>query len=254
MDKFRILFTKELLESLRTWRMVILVVVLLLSGLISPVLAKYTPQLISSIPDLPSGFSDMFPEPSTVDAIVQYVKNVAQFGVLLVILLNMGLVAGEKERGTAAMLISKPVERTTVLLSKWLTAFAIILMGLVLAGLGGWIYTTLLFESPAIQDFVILNLFLAVYLTVYLSMTLLASTLARSQSTAAMGAFAGLALLLIWGGIPRLNDYAPGKLLDWGQSFFTGNVKPAWGALAAAGVLIVITISAAMTFFNHEEI
>jgi ABC-2 type transport system permease protein len=251
---FKTLISKEILESLRTWRLVILLAVFLLNGLVSPMLAKYTPQLLGSIPDMPPGFAEMFSEASMQDAIVQYVKNIAQFGVLLVIILNMGLVAGEKERGTAAMLISKPVQRGMVLLSKWLTGLGIILLGLILAGLGGWIYTTVLFESPSILDFAVLNLLLAVFFTVYLSVTLLASTLARSQSMAAVGAFAGLAILLIWGGIPRFNDYAPGKLLDWGQSLFFADSASAWGALVVAAALTVITFSAAVMYFNREEI
>lgn len=248
------LISKEVLEATRTWRLVILVAVFLLSGLISPVLAKYTPQLVGSIPDMPPEFAEMFPEASMQDAIVQYVKNIAQFGVLLVIILNMGLVAGEKERGTAAMLVSKPVRRSTVLLSKWLTGLGIILIGLILAGLGGWIYTAVLFDGPSIREFTVLNLLLAVFFTVYLSITILTSTVARSQSMAAVGAFSGLAILLIWGGIPRINDYAPGKLLDWGQSLFFDGSAPAWGALVAAAILIIVTLVAAIFYFNQEEI
>jgi ABC-2 type transport system permease protein len=251
---FKILLSKEILESVRTWRMVILIVVLILSGLISPVLAKYTPQLIGSIPDMPPEFANLIPEPSLADAIGQYVKNIAQFGALLVILLNMGAVAGEKERGTAAMMISKPVQRHTFLLSKWAVGLGTILVGLFLAGVGGWVYTAVLFENPPIPEFAILNLLTAVFFAVYLSITLLASTLARSQSTAALGAFAGLAFLLIWGAVPNINHYAPGKLLDWGQSLFFGGEAAAWGALGIAAFIIVISFMIAAVYFNREEV
>jgi ABC-2 type transport system permease protein len=251
---FKTLLSKEILESIRTWRMIILIAVLMLSGLVSPVLAKYLPQLLSSIPDIPPGLTDLIPEPRLRDAIMQYVENIAQFGALLVILLNMGAVAGEKERGTAAMLISKPVHRSTFLLAKWVAGLVAILVGLILAGVGGWAYTTVLFEAPSVSDFLILNLLIAVFFAIYLSTTLLASTLAHTQSAAALGAFASLVFLLIWGAIPRLNDYAPGKLLDWGQSYFLGGEASAWGALGVAAVLIIVAFTAAAFFFNREEI
>lgn len=222
--------------------------------MISPVLAKYTPQLLSTIPDMPPEFAELIPEPHLQDAIVQYVKNTTQFGVLLVILLFMGSVAGEKERGTAAMLISKPVHRTTFLLSKWVMGLVAILMGLILAGTAGWAYTTVLFEAPSITNFLILNILIAVFFTVYLSLTLLASTLARSQSAAALWSFAGLVFLLIWGAIPRLNEYAPGRLLDWGQSLFAGRESASWEALGVAMALIAIAFIAAAAYFRKEEI
>lgn len=251
---FKTLLSKEIFESVRTWRLVVLVAMLIICGLISPVLAKYTPQLLSSIPDMPPELAQLIPEPTTADAIGQYIKNIAQFGVLLVILLHMGVVAGEKERGTAAMLISKPVKRHAFLLAKWVTGMGIILAGTILAGLGGWVYTTILFESLPIGQFALLNLLIVIFLGVYLSVTLLASTLARTQSTAAIGAFAGLVFLLIWGAIPRLNDYAPGKLLDWGASLVIGEAEPAWGALVVAAALIIISLLTAIAYFSREEI
>jgi ABC-2 type transport system permease protein len=251
---FKTLLSKEILESVRTWRLVVLLAVLVLSGLISPVLAKYTPQLLGAIPDMPSELTALIPEPTVADAIGQYVKNIAQFGALLVIILNMGIVAGEKERGTAAMLISKPVKRHAFLLAKWVVGLGTILFGMLLAGLGGWIYTAVLFEAPPPGSFAVLNLLVVIFLGVYLSVTLLASTLARSQSSAAAGAFGGLAFLLIWGAIPKINAYAPGKLLDWGQALVLGKDNAAWGALGLSLGLIVIAWLAAAAYFNREEI
>jgi len=42
---------------------------------------------------------------------MQIVRQVSQFGMLIAFLLAMGSVAGEKERGTAPFVLTKPVSR-----------------------------------------------------------------------------------------------------------------------------------------------
>jgi hypothetical protein len=51
-------------------------------GLISPILANNTPQILRNIPDIPAGLANAIPEQTVQDAIVQYVKNISQFGIL----------------------------------------------------------------------------------------------------------------------------------------------------------------------------
>jgi ABC-2 type transport system permease protein len=248
------LFLKELVEQWRTWKLVILLAVFLISGLISPVLAKYTPVLLSSIPDLPTGFADLIPEPTVNDAVTQYTKNINQFGILLVIVLNMGAVVQEKERGTVEMLLTKPVRRSAVILSKWTTSALVIVIGILIAGIGCALYTALLFEPLPPREYFFLNLLLTLNLTVYMSIALLASTIAKTQTIAAALAFGGLATLLILGAIPRVNEYSPGKLLQWGDSMLMGGDISAWPALFFSLLIIVITTTTACLYFEKEEI
>lgn len=116
------------------------------------------------------------------------------------------------------MLLTKPVKRPAVVLSKWVAGMGSVLAGLILGGLGCIVYTAVLFEVLPLGPFALLNLLLLVYFSVFLSVALLASTLVRTQSMAAVGAFGGLAILLILGAIPRVSDYLPGQLLAWGAA------------------------------------
>jgi ABC-2 type transport system permease protein len=251
---FRTLLTKELREQWRTWKFIILVAVLFISGCLSPVLAKYTPALLRSIPDMPAALADMIPEPSLKDAILQYVKNASQFGVLLVVILAMGAIAQEKERGTAAMLLSKPVQRSAVILAKWTASLVAILTGILIGALGYILYTYILFQSLPTQDFVRLNLLLFIFMAVYLSTTMLASALARTQSIASAVAFGFLTVLLILSSLPRVSDYMPNQLLNWGQANFLGKEISAWPALAISLALIAASLLAACLRFEGEEI
>ena len=98
-------FRKEMMEQWRTYRMLIVAVVLFLFGLTSPLMARYLPEMMAAIPNLPEGMAGIIPAATLADAIGQYVKNMNQFGILLALLMSMGSIAQEKERGTAALML-----------------------------------------------------------------------------------------------------------------------------------------------------
>jgi len=251
---YRTLLAKEFLEQRRTYRLFILGAVLLVFGLISPVLAKYTPLLLRSVPGLPAGLADIIPEATLRDAVGQYIKNISQFGVLLVIIFTMGVIAQEKERGTAAMLLIKPVRRNAMVLAKWAAGMGSLLVGLAVAAIGCALYTALLFEPLPLLGFLALNALIGVFLGVFLSIALLASALARSQAVAAGIAFGGLLLLLVLGSIPRLGEVMPNQLLGWGESFVLGGDATAWTALAVSFGIIVLSVLGACLRLEREEI
>ena len=251
---FRTLLAKEFREQWRTWKMIVFLAVFLITGMISPVLAKYTPELLKMVPNLPAGLADLIPAPTMADSVAQYLKNTEQFGILLVILLTMGVMAQEKERGTAAMLLTKPVSRSAVVLAKWLTGMTVALAGLLVDGLACLAYTAVLFDPIPFGAFWTLNLLLLVTLGVYLTVALMASTLARSQSIAAAGAFGGLVVLLILGSIPRVSDFMPGQLAAWGSSLVLKGDGSAWPALGVSAGMIALALAVACLRFEREEI
>lgn len=251
---FRTLLFKELREQTRTFRLWIMAGVLLISGMISPLIARYTPLLLSNIPGVPPSFAALIPAPTILDSFTQYVKNVSQFGLIVAIVLTMGLVAQEVERGTAAMLLVKPVKRGAVILSKWLAGVLSILFGLLLAGIAFVFYTLVLFGGFSLPAFLLLNGLLALFIIFYMTIALLASTLARSQGIAAAIAFGALVLVLIVDSLPVIGDYFPGELLNWSTSLFTPIAHSAWLALLASLGLTVLFLGIAIFRFSREEI
>jgi ABC-2 type transport system permease protein len=249
------LFKKEIREQLRTSKLLIILAVLFISGLISPLFAKYTPVILGMIPNLPPGLLDSFPTPTVLDSLAQYIKNVSQFGVFLVILLNMGTLAQEKERGTAAMLFAKPVSRTAFVTAKWLASVVIAIAGMIAAATAMAFYTNILFEPLNWQGFIALNLLMILFLIVYISVSIAASSFARNQGTAAAYAFGGLALLLIFSSLPWISEYMPSNLLNWGVSLTMGvSSNPAWWAAGISVVLILLFVTIACFHIEREEI
>jgi ABC-2 type transport system permease protein len=251
---FWVVFRKEMLEQWRTHKVLIVGAVLFLFGLTSPLLAKFTPEMLAAVPGLPEGMADFIPTPTVADAITQYIKNMSQFGILLALLMSMGSVAQEKERGTAAMILSRPVSRGTFILAKFAALKVTFVVSLLLASLGCWYYTFLLFEALPLGPFLLMNCLMLVNFMVYIAMTLLCSTLARSQSAAGGLAFGGLILLAGLGAFPRLAEYLPGRLFEWGIGLALDSGEPAWGALWVSLGLIVTCLLAAGLIFRRQEL
>ena len=110
MAGFGILLRKELLESWRTLRLPVVGGLFLVVGLTSPLLAKFLPEIVKAAGgDQLSGLQ--IPEPVVGDAVLQLWKNLGQFGAFAAIILAMGSVATERDRGTAAFVLSKTVSR-----------------------------------------------------------------------------------------------------------------------------------------------
>ena len=244
---------KEWLEQWRTSRLVVLAAVLVFFGLTSPLLARYTPELIKLIPE-GEAIAQAFPEPTVLDAVTQYVKNIGQFGVLLALLLTMGAVAQEKDKGTAAIMLVKPLPRATFLAAKF-AALALMFTGAIaLAGAACYYYTALLFETLDLPQWLALNGLMVVYVLVYIALTLFCSVATRSQAAAGGLAVGLLFALGLVGAIPGLGQYLPGQLLAWGGGLFMGETGAYWPALGVSVGIIVLALAGALLLFEKQEL
>jgi ABC-2 type transport system permease protein len=247
---------KELIEQWRTYRLLIVAVVLLFFGMASPVLAKYIPELVKmAIPaDQAQGLLGLMPTPTAGDAADQYVKNTIQFGVLLALLMAMGTVAQEKERGTAALMLVKPMPRWVFLLAKFAALAVTFTVSLTLAGLASYLYTVLLFGAVSLPAWLAMNGLMLLCLLVYLALTLLCSTLTRSQIVAGGLAFGALIVLAIVSALPKVGDWAPTRLSGWGASLVKGAGAAAWPALGVSVGLIAAALVAAWLVLERQEL
>jgi len=246
--------TKEWLEQRRTHRLLIVCLIFLLFGLLSPLLAKFTPEIIKMVPG-GEQLSLIIPPPTVVDAVAQYLKNLTQFGLLLAVLMGMGMVSQEKDKGTAAMVLAKPLSRTAFILAKAAAIGASFLIGTALAAGAGYYYTLLLFEGLPVGGWLALNGLLLVYFGVYAALTLLASTLNRSMLESGVTAVGFIIVLALVEMIPAAGKLLTGGLLGWAGNLALGSgTEPAWGALWVCIGLIAAALTASVLVFRRQEI
>jgi len=249
MTSFSVLLKKELRDHLRTYKLLIIVAVFLLLGLGTPLLLNYLPLLLENTGGTPIPIPDF----TAADVVREYFGTITQMGIVVVILVSMGAVARERERGTAVMTLSKAVGRGTFIASKLAALSVTFGLGLA-AGAGAcYLYTTILFTELNASSFIAVNLLAGLFLLVCLSVTLLCSTLFKSQLAAG-----GLAFVVVVGQwplslIPQLELYAPIGMISWGQRIIAGSGPSAWWAVGISLALVALcTVLAWQTLLRKE--
>lgn len=248
---------KELLQLWRTKMVMVILAVFALFGMASPLLAYFMPEIFGSIEGAEM-FKDLIPEPSIVDATGQYLKNISQFGFLIAILIGMGSVASEKEKGITEMILHKPLPRWAFILSKFTAQAIVYLVAFFIAELLAYVYILILFEPISFGLFSIINVLLLLWLLCFSAITILGSTLSRSIGTAAGISLAGSVVLLLSGQIPNYGMLSPQALMSWAGILSTElSYTPQTSNFAAVGtavVLIILLLVWSVGLFEQQEL
>jgi len=246
---------KELSLQWRTRRFLVVMAVFILFGLTSPLVAKYLPEVLKNVAGAEQ-IATMLPTPTVADAMAQYVKNITQFGFILAVLLGMNAVAGEKESGTAAMILSKPMPRWAFVLSKFSSQALVYASAFLVAGLGAYYYTYLLFGSFDALKFLAINLLLFLWLLTFVGAALVGSVIGSSIAAAAgIGLGISVAFMLA-GTIPQYGSLMPSGLMGWASALgaSTADVTANGGAVAGGLVLVLLCVLWAVALFERQEI
>ncbi|HET7142130.1 MAG TPA: ABC transporter permease [Candidatus Limnocylindria bacterium] len=253
MNGFAVLLGKELLEQWRTRRLPIVAAVFVTFGIASPILARYLPEIVRSLGG--TQLAIQVPTPTAADAVDQFLKNLGQAGVLTAILLAMGSVANEKERGTAALLLTTPASRAAFLTAKVGAIWATLLVSLALASAAAYAYTALLFSPPGVPGWVAMSLLLFLSLLAYTGLTFLGSTLTRSALAAAGLGVSGLVGLALVSALPNVSRYTPGGLPDIGSALATGaDAGDVIGPVLVNAALVFALAGASWLVFRRQEL
>ena len=121
----------------------------------------------------------------------------------------MGSVATEKERGTAALILTKPASRAAFLIAKIVAIATTLGISTAIAAAGAWFYTFVLFEPLPVAGFVAATILQWLALVTYAAITFLGSTLTRSALAAAGLGVAAFIVLGILSIVPAIGHYLP---------------------------------------------
>ena len=254
-----IFIKKELIESVKTYRILVLAAVLLLFAISSPPLAKFTPQLLNAVlgSDAAAMGLDIFiPDPVFTDAYLQFFKNVTQIPVPILIFIVSALIAGERSKGTYIIPLSKGLKRSELVVAKYVTVSAIwsvlYLLGVAIAML----YTVVLFPEAEVSGFFVASLMLLINTYVVIAIALFCSTIAKSTVSATMFAFLMWCAFSGTSFIPKVKNISPVYLSDNSMAIIhkAVGISDFIPALICSVVLIAVLLSASVLHFNRQEI
>jgi len=252
MKGYAVLLRKEVIEQWRTRRLPVVAVIFLLFGLASPVLAKYTPDIVKLVA---SSIDIHVPTPTVKDAVAQLIKNLSQVGVLTAILLAMGSVAGEKESGTAAFVLVKPVSRFAFLAAKFSGLAVTIAVAVLICGLAAYLYTDLLFAPLSVLGFGTACFVILLGLLEIAAVTFLGSTLVRSSIPAAGIGIVALVVAGVVAALPNVGRFTPLGLNELASNLALQQMATGWilPLIVNAG-FVVVALATSWLVFRRQEI
>jgi ABC-2 type transport system permease protein len=243
---------KEAKEILRTWRIWVLPGILLLFALTGPVLAKLTPQLMATAGgDQLKGL--VFPTPTYHESYGQWIKNLSQLALLVLLIVYASIVSSERKSGTAVLVLTKPVSRTAFIMAKAVVHSAFLAVLVIAGTLVTWGLTAAIFGQAPGSALWSASLAWLAYGVLFIAVMTLLSVLIGSSAGAAgvgIGAYALLAIAATW---ETLGTYSPAALTTVPYSLLAGkDVAVMWPVLTSLLLAALLFALAARAFRRSE--
>jgi ABC-2 type transport system permease protein len=255
MTGYRALLEKEVIEAWRTHRLVLVGALYVVLGIASPVIIRYLPeiQVLFGPVNEELGLGEL----GLPDAIDLLVRNIVQFGSIAAVLLAMGSVAGERERGTLGYLLSKPVSRTAFLASKFVGLAMVLGLATGLGVLAAFLYSTMLYGLTDPLAWLQVAMLLLLAVLVPASITFLGSVLSASSLGAAAIGIAGLVVLSLGSTLPTANPWFSTGLAEIARAVPLEGIGPDLDAPRTISVsvgIVVVSLVLAWLRFRRADI
>ncbi len=245
---------KELLETRKTWRLWVLPGVLVFLGLTTPILAAVTPAILKMTAQRQPGVVIHFPTPTAIDSYAQFLGNLAQLALLVVIITGAAAVAGERRGGTAVLVLTKPLSRTSFVWSKIVANLVIVLVATALGAALCIAVTIALFDTSHIAAFVeSVGVWLVLAAMFVCLMVWLSAALDKQAAAAGAGIGVYVAIFALTG-FPALRDRSPAGLLAANDALLKGKDAPLAQPIIVTLVLAALFVVAAAWSFRRKEL
>ncbi|MBG6060057.1 ABC-2 type transport system permease protein [Cryobacterium sp. MP_M5] len=253
MSGFAIFARKEAVEIPRTWRIWVLPTILLFFAITGPVMARFTPEIVTAFAGDQLG-GILIPPSTYLDSYSGWIKNLSQIGLFALIIIYGGIVSAEAKSGTAVLVLTKPVSRASFIVAKVVVQSAFVTLLVAAGTLVTWGLTLIVFGTAPAGPLWSSALVWLVFGILFVAIMTLLSALIDSTSGAA-GAGLGVYVLLSIAGIWKpLGDYSPAGLPGQSAALATGaQVDVLWSALTAL-LLAVVVVALAARVLDRKDL
>lgn len=254
MKQFIAFSKKEFYESKATFRIYILLAVFLIYGIMSPLLAKLTPEILKSLGD--TGIIIQVPKPTALDSWTQFFKNISQTGILVLVIMFCGIMSNELTKGTLINLLTKGLKRNTVILSKFFVASILWMLAYLLCLSVTFAYTVYFWEIGDMNN--ALLAFSAPWLfgQFIIALLIFGGTIFSNIYGSLLSCLSVVIALNIVSLIPKTAKFNPITLSGGTLSLLSGAGKPE-DFIPAAIVCVALTVGlivATMAVFNKKRV
>lgn len=254
MSGFAAFLRKELTELRHTWRIWVLPGFLLFSAVSSPLLLYVLPTLVDRLGGAGDVLTIDVSQATATDVYKDYLGNLGELVLFVIIIAYGGLVSGELRAGTGQLALAKPLSRSAFVVAKWVSQAFLLLVGGALASAACVAVTAVLFDAGPAAGLLLATGLWVTYAVMFLAVMLLLSVVVPAPVGAAGAGLGVYAALTILGLFDTPTRYSPAGLPAAMQDVVAGVDATVLAPLLSAAATTAVMIVVAVSLFRRREI
>jgi len=247
---------KEIMEQLRTGRLMILGMLFILFGIMNPAVAKLTPWLLETMADslAESGIIVIEVTISAMDSWVQFFKNIPM-ALIAFVLMESSIFTKEYQSGTLVLSLTKGLKRYKVVVSKTVVLTVLWTFGYWLCFGITYGYNEYFWDNAVAQNLMFSVVCWWLFGLWVIGLMILFSAIFNSNTGVLMGMGGVVLASYLLGLFPKLSEFLPTLLAD-GNSLIYGAAEAKTYSVPILTVIVmcIICFVGGIVIFNKKQI
>lgn len=247
---------KEILEQLRSGKLMILSILFVLFGIMNPATAKLTPWLLEMMADsmAQGGMTITAADPTALDSWMQFYKNIPM-ALIAFILMESNIFTREYQSGTMLLSLTKGLSRYKVVIAKSLVLILLWTLGYWLCFGITYGYNAYFWDNSIAKNLITSVVYWWVFGLWVIGLVILFSTLSNENTGVLVGTGGIVLASSLLSFFPKLSKYLPTSLSD-GNSLIYGLVDTDkyTTAFVIAAVTGLTCIALSIPIFNKKQL
>lgn len=257
MRQFNAFIKKEWMEQSRTNKLLILGIVSVVFGIMSPAVAKLTPVIFEAMSDslVDQGISSIqLGEVTAITSWQQFYKNISTLMIVFVIMAS-GTLTNEYQKGTLVNIITKGMPRYKILTSKLLVQVALWTLSYLLTFCTTYIYTVYYWDNSVVKHCFMAALLPYLFGLWLIALMFLASAISNTNISVLLFVGGAVALCYLLGIAPDINEYLPTTLLSSGNLLTEASLPADFAkSIIVTGITALLAIPTSVVTFNKKNL
>jgi ABC-2 type transport system permease protein len=246
------LWKLEWLRMTRSSKGIALVGVFVFFGIIGPLSAAYIGEILEQFG---GGIEVTFPEPTAADGITQYVGNVQQIGLLVLVMIAAGALTMESRYEMAVFLRTRVRNARQLLAPRFVVVAASGVFAFAVGLLVAWYETAVLIESPDAGAMAAIFALGATYLVFAVAVVAFAGTHLKKVLPSVMLTLGILLIVPIFGLFPPVAEWLPSHLLGSSNDLLRGGeVADYWRSFVVTVGMTFVLLAASVRGLGRREL
>lgn len=246
---------KEMMEQIRSGRLMILGILFVLFGIMNPAIAKLTPWLLEMFAETLEGSGMTVTEitVSALDSWMQFYKNIPM-ALIVFVLIQSSIFTKEYASGTLVLSLTKGLERFKVVASKTAVLLSLWTVGYWMCFGITYAYNAYFWDNAVAKNLVFSAIYWWLFSIFVIALVVMFSTITVTNTGVLLGTGGIVLASYLVGLIPKIAKYLPTFLTD-GNSLIYGlaETKTYMISVIITAVLSLICFSVSIPLFNKKQ-